>query len=146
MQVGDTSVVISIVLTSEGSYQFYLQQVDENDNSSSCIDSNVSYTYDTTDPSAIDTFSLASSEPNPGYGGRLSFTGTVTFAEGDTLEIFYQGDCDTGTILASTTTSSSSSSITTGLNIILPTDSMNPMIYARVKDAAGNTSGARYHL
>ena len=72
---------------------------------------------------------------------RLSFTGTGTFAEGDTLEIFYQGDCDTGTILASTTTSSSSSSITTGLNIILPTDSMNPMIYARVKDAAGNTSG-----
>ena len=59
VQIGDTSVVISIVLTAEGNYQFYVQQVDENDNSSSCIDSNVSYTYDTTDPSGIDTFSLA---------------------------------------------------------------------------------------
>ena len=65
VQIGDTSVVISIVLTAEGDYQFYIQQVDENDNSSSCIDSNVSYTYDTTDPSAIDTFSLASNGQTP---------------------------------------------------------------------------------
>ena len=140
--IGQTSVLVSISLTTEGEYHFYLKQIDSNDNTSGCIDSNVSYTYDKTPPVDILLFNLGAGEPSPSYGGRVNFSGvgSGSFSPGDSLEIFYQGDCDTGTSLANTTTSLDGFNLNTRLDANLPTDNMNPMFYARVKDAAGNTS------
>ncbi len=123
---------LTAVLSTAGMYNFYLKQTDDLGNSSSCVNSGLSYLYDTTPPSMV---SLAFITPSVSPSNLNTITLRANGSEANSTIFLYNNSSCISAPLSSRTgvatfTDFTANGFMEGTNLL----------YAKQVDAAGNAS------